>query len=73
MKYGYHQSSFEVRGNFRGDYHCSPRSSFPCNPSSPDGYDHSLYVHVVGWSNGRGHCWHDYTGDIVAGPFGYNL
>lgn len=56
-----------VRRGGRGDYHCSPASSFPCNLSNPDGYYHSLYETEYGYSNGSSVCYLGSGGNIVAG------
>lgn len=56
-----------VRRGGRGDYHCTPASSFPCNLSNPDGYYHSLYETEYGYSNGSSICYLGSGGNIVAG------
>ena len=51
----------------RGDYHCEPPGTFPCNLSNPDGYYHSLYDDEDGHADGTSHCTFWWSGTIVAG------
>lgn len=52
----------------RGDYYCSPTSSFPCNTSNPQGYYHSLYTDEDGHADGTSHCTFWKSGVVVLGP-----
>jgi len=51
----------------RGNYHCDPSGSFPCNLSNPDGYYHSLYDDEDGHASGKSYCTFWWSGNIVAG------
>jgi len=51
----------------RGDYHCDPAGTFPCNLSNPDGYYHRLYDDEDGYANGTSHCTYWWSGNIASG------
>ncbi len=73
VKYGFELRSWTVAGQQRGDYHCDPRGQWPCNLSSPDGYDHSLHASQRVYFSGTTYCTTDYSGQIVLGTFSYNV
>ncbi|HSO49626.1 MAG TPA: hypothetical protein VLS86_03695, partial [Acidimicrobiia bacterium] len=51
----------------KGDFHCSPRASFPCNAVNPDGYDHTLRTVEQKARGGGALCFVSLTGlDVVA-------
>lgn len=62
------QSTSSVWSQIRGDYHCTPPSSTPCNLSDPDGYYHSLWDQVTAYPSGHSHCTHWWSGQVVLGP-----
>ena len=62
------ESDSSVWSTVRGDFHCSPDASFPCNLSDPDGYHHRLFARVAGYPSGHSGCTHSWDGHIVLGP-----
>ncbi|GIU92582.1 MAG: hypothetical protein KatS3mg011_1488 [Acidimicrobiia bacterium] len=53
----------------KGDFHCSPRSSFPCNIVDPDGYDHTLTTKERKTRGGSTVCTAWLTGLDVVGSY----
>lgn len=53
----------------KGDFHCSPRSSFPCNIVDPDGYDHTLTTRERKTRGGATVCTAWLTGLDVVGSY----
>jgi hypothetical protein len=62
------ESTSSVWSTVRGDFHCSPDASFPCNLSDPDGYHHRLFARVAGYISGHSGCTNWWDGHIVLGP-----
>lgn len=64
--------AWRVQVHHRGDYHCSPPNSWPCDISDPNGYYHYLYSEIWGDGDGTSTCLWTWSGRI-AGGVGQNI